>query len=98
MTREIQINGDFMKGIIPMNGVLIKSGIPISEYAVLLTTLTTCTFKAGWRLCLECACEGIGVESAFIGFRWHPDLRPMIMYCYDLTFIIMMLRLGGGRV
>ena len=35
---------------------------------------------AGWRLCLECVCEGIGVGSVFIGFRWRLDLRPMIMY------------------
>ena len=34
----------------------------------------------GWRLCLECVCDGIGVGSVFIGFRWRLDLRPMIMY------------------
>ena len=35
---------------------------------------------AGWRLCLECLCEGIGVGSVFNHFFSRLDLRPMIMY------------------
>ena len=33
---------------------------------------------AGWRLCLECLCEGIGVGSVFIGFSSRLDLDAII--------------------
>ena len=38
------------------------------------------TFSAGWRLCLECVCEGLVVGSGFFHLSCRLDPSPIFEY------------------
>ena len=79
--RIIELPGHVIaRGLLPEDGfsAAAAAATPRREDLDRRSLYSPHLWGAGWRLCLECVCEGIGVGSVFIGFCWRLDLGAII--------------------
>ena len=76
---NFQFGRSFPEGAFKLPVGSVADGLSFWRSTISLDTIPR-TFSAGWRLCLECMCECIGVGLVFLRVCWRLDLSPMIMY------------------